>query len=426
MGSRIIFISLALAIIAAGLLFWLAPGWPVYAALALATVLLALLWRSVVMPKRTVMHGMELIAAQDFNNRLTTVGERDADRIVKLFNTMIDRLRNERLENLERESFLNLLVDASPMGVAMKDFDGRISMVNKAFVRLIGKQDPKDILGKKLNELDFDLRDGMLEVPLGENMVIRRGDVKMYRCYHLSFVKEGFPREFYLLESLTEEVMKAEKSAYEKVIRIISHEVNNTMGGVRSVLETLADINADDEDVCTVIESCENRCASLCDFISSYADVVKVPQPVLREENVNALLSALLPFLLNIAGDGIGISLDAGEDVGTVMLDKTLMEQVIVNVVKNAAESIRSSETLKPMIAISAIREKSHIILEIANNGLPITDEVSRQLFSPFFTTKRQGRGLGLTLVSEILNRHGANYSLRTGTDGITRFRIEF
>ena len=126
-----------------------------------------------------------------------------------------------------------------------------------------------------MTSLYSELASHMMEVPLGENRVIRGGDVRTYRCYHLSFIRAGFMRRFYLLESLTEEVMKAERAAYEKVIRVISHEVNNTMGGVRSVLQTLRDV-CEDPDIEEVVDSCDDRCVQMCDFISSYADVVKV------------------------------------------------------------------------------------------------------------------------------------------------------
>ncbi|MDE6226738.1 MAG: hypothetical protein K2M63_04405 [Muribaculaceae bacterium] len=93
--------------------------------LTLALLLMLIFYRMTVLPGRVVTRGFELLEAQDFNNRLVKVGERNADRMVRLFNSMIDRLRNERLRNMEQENFLHLLVDASPMGVLMLDLDGR-------------------------------------------------------------------------------------------------------------------------------------------------------------------------------------------------------------------------------------------------------------------------------------------------------------
>ena len=424
MGSKVLFILVSLCIVAVACMLYLLPPaqiWCIYVVCAMALVILFFLLRSVIVPADTAMKGMELIAAQDFNNRLTKVGEHNADKIVTLFNSLIDKLRNERLRNLEQDSFLRLLIDASPMGVMMLDFEGKVSMVNQSMLRITGIRSAEEMAGLDLLSLPTDLSGKMAEVPLGENRIIRRGDVRMYRCYHLSFIQTGFPRHFYLLESLTEEVMKAEREAYEKVIRIISHEVNNTMGGVKSVLELLHD-TTDEEDVREVIESCDDRCERMCSFISAYADVVKVPEPVLREVDFNREVSAMLPFLKEMAGDDIFLDFVSEESSLHVNIDIALIQQVIVNIVKNAVESIKG----KGYVEIRTGKKEGNVWIEISNNGSPISEEISRKLFSPFFTTKKEGRGLGLTLIGEILKRHKARFSLRTGYDRITRFHIDF
>ena len=305
MKSKFWFILLALCIVAIiGLAsIFHVPDYPwIYVAYAMAILSLIMLFRSIIKPHDTVIRGMELISAQDFNNRLTPVGEYNADKIVTLFNSLIDKLRLERLRNLEQDSFLRLLIDSSPMGVMMLDFDGKIVMINNSLCRITGIKGEQDALGRYPEDLPTDLAAKISAVPLGESRIIRRGDIRRYRCYHLSFMQSGFKRRFFLLESLTEEMMKAERAAYEKVIRTMSHEVNNTMGGVKSVLELLHD-TADDDELSEVIESCDDRCDRLCEFISSYARVVKVPAPVRQDADLNDTLSAMLPFLKGMIPD---------------------------------------------------------------------------------------------------------------------------
>ncbi len=420
-----LFIALMLSIVATIVLTAVLPEgerrW-IYVSGGLSLVVSLLLLRSVILPGERVARGMELLRAQDFNNRLTNVGQYDADRIVGLFNSMIDRLRNERLRNLEQESFLKLLIDASPMGVVMLDFDGHISMVNSSFLRITGLPAGIDMIGKRVNQLGSELAAKMEDVELGTNTVLRTGDVMMYRCYHLSFIQTGFRRRFYLLESLTEEVMKAERNAYEKVIRIISHEVNNTMGGVRSVLETIGMVS-EDEDIREVVESCDDRCDKMCRFVSSYADVVRVPDPVKTSVDLNVELEKMVPFLQQMTREGIALIAELPDDEVMASIDVSLMEQVIVNIVKNACESIDGDGWVR---ISTSLKENGKPVLEISNNGRQITEEESAQLFRPFFTTKRDGKGIGLTLISEILKKHGATFTLRTTSDGITRFRICF
>lgn len=424
MKSGLLFSLLAVSIPATAVLLLFLPHdrmWWAYVALGVSFLLLLMLWRSVIMPAAVARRGMELISSQDFNNRLISVGEHNADNVVALFNSLIDKLRGERLRNIEQEGFLRSLIEASPMGVMILDFDGKVNLINDSMLRITGIADGDAAKGQRIASLPTDMASKMAEVPLGKNVIIRRGDVRRYRCWHLSFVQTGFQRHFYLLESLTEEMMKAEREAYEKVIRIISHEVNNTMGGVKSVLELLHD-SVDEQDVKEVVESCDDRCEMLCSFIRAYADVVKVPEPVCRRVDLDKELTAMLPFLRGMAGSDISIDVDFEDSRLVADIDLSLIQQVVVNIVKNAAESISG----KGFIHIAGGRKGGNVWMEISNDGAPISEEVSQKLFSPFFSTKKEGRGLGLTLTGEILRRHSASFSLQTGSDRITRFYIEF
>ncbi|MDE6443283.1 MAG: PAS domain-containing protein [Muribaculaceae bacterium] len=403
--------------------------WEIISCLGVALLLMILFYRMTVLPGRVVSRGFELLEAQDFNNRLVEVGEGTADRTVRLFNTMIDRLRNERLLNMERESFLQFLIDASPMGVVMLDLDGRVSMANGAFLQLCGIREYEELDGKTLEELPPNLSRWLSGIPYQESVVFRPGDSRLFKGSHLSFVQNGFNRHFFLLENLTEEMIRAERKAYEKVIRIMSHEVNNTMGGVRTVFGMLIDDTEDDKELRDVLESCDRRCGEVCDFINAYADVVRLPSPQLQRLDLGDMLSENIPFLNTLAPEDVRIGLSTEGDL-TMTGDRTQLEQVIVNIVKNAVESFRDSEkdyTVEgKWIEISARSEDRSLILDISNNGKPIPESVASQLFSPFFTTKPEGKGLGLTLTGEILGSHNARWSLQTREDGITVFSIRF
>lgn len=397
------------------------PYWAWFIPTGIGIMATLTVFRGMYLPQSAVTRGMELIQSQDYNNRLVKVGEPSSDRIVVLFNSLIDKLRAERLQNREQESLLSLLIEASPMGVIMLDFDKRISMVNQAFLKIFGISKDSDIKGKKINELNEELVLKMTKIPLGKSEVIRQNNFKIYRIYHLNFFQEGFKREFFLLESLTDEIMKAEKAAYEKVIRTISHEVNNTMGGVRSVLEIIAD-SSDEPDIKKVVESCDRRCESMGNFIREYAEVVKLPKPVIKTFDLQNEIEVMFPFLLHLAPENISLTYNHKPEEFKINGDSALMQQVILNIVKNAVESIEG----EGKIDIDLSKDHNHIIMTISNNGIPIDPEVETQLFTPFFTTKPEGKGIGLTLIRDVLTHHSADYSLSTDSDGITRFTITF
>lgn len=397
------------------------PVWFFYMPVGLGLIGLIALLRGTILPIRVASRGFELIKSQDYNNRLVKVGEKNADRIIELFNSLIDKLRSERLINREQESLLSQLIDASPMGVVMLDFDRHISLVNSSFLKILGIKDNQTLSGKDFYSLKDDIVKEMIKVPLGSSQILRFGNFRVFRCYHLNFIKEGFKREFFLLESLTEEIRNAEKAAYEKVIRTISHEVNNTMGGVRSVLEIMESATQD-EELGEVIESCHNRCQQMCSFISEYADVVRLSAPVLKKIDLNSEIKKMTPFIRQMVPSSINLKVDVANYPIYIKGDAGQLQQVVINIVKNAVESIAGEGE----ISIDVKGEKEGVSLIISNNGEPIYEEVSKELFIPFFTTKPEGKGIGLTFIREVLNHHNADYSLKTHSDGITRFVITF
>lgn len=395
------------AALAAAAPFFLA-GTPLYvgeAVLAVLFVLGIIVYRRVLLPVMALKHGIDLLQAQDFSSRLAKVGSRDADNIGAVFNRMMDALKNERLRVMERNQFLDMLIEASPMGIVIYDFNGSISDMNSAARSLLDNDE---------------LRCATEELQRGEVRTVRLSDTRIYRLSSLTFLDRGFQRPFVLMESLSEEVRKVEKAAYGKVIRQMSHEVNNTVAGVTPVLDTLAAI-ADDPDLTETVTASSDRLLSLSRFVTNYAEMVKLPAPDLHEVNLTALVESMIPFLESLtAGREIRINTDVERENPVILrADPVQIEQVIVNIVKNSIESIAGSTGSGTV----TVRLTGHG-LEVADNGGGISPEVAENLFTPFFTTKNSGNGIGLMLVSEILHNHGFAFSLRTYADGITRFRI--
>ena len=217
-----------------GALFYIGEG-----VITFSLVFLVYFYRKVVKPLDIIGNGMELLREQDFSSRLTPVGQKEADRIVLVFNRMMEQLKDERLRLREQNHFLDLLVSASPMGVVILTLDGHISMLNAAALRFLDYSSSEEVRGRLLCELASPLAEEIERIPKDTTETIRLSDSMIYRCSRLSFVDRGFSHPFILVESLTSEVVKAEKKAYEKVIRMIAHEVNNTTAGITSTLDTV-------------------------------------------------------------------------------------------------------------------------------------------------------------------------------------------
>jgi nitrogen fixation/metabolism regulation signal transduction histidine kinase len=365
---------------------------------------------------------MDLLKEQDFNSRLRRVGQSDADRIVDIFNKMMKQLKDERLQLREQNHFLDLVVNASPLGVIILDLDDRILSVNPAVYKLFGLHSGENITGKQLNEIDNLLISELMKIETDRSQTIRLSDANIYKCTHSSFIDKGFHHSFFLIESLTEEVFKAEMKAYEKVIRMIAHEVNNTTAGITSTLDTLDSTLKEmgsAEDISNALQIAIERCYSMNRFITDFADVVRIPEPQLREQDLNALVISGKRFMETICRDrNIRIVMELSEISPVAPMDNLLFEQVLVNIIKNSAESIEQNG----IIFIRTNHEPPSI--EIADTGKGIDKETEARLFSPFFSTKPHGQGLGLIFIREVLLKHGYTFSLRTYPDGLTRFKI--
>lgn len=430
MRVRTFFLIFALLLVTTGALWvirlsgvaWVADA--VFGGISLVTlVFLWLFYRRIMKPFHSIENGMLLLKEQDFSSRLRTVGQYDADRIVQVFNRMMERLKTERLHVREQNQLFDLIAHSSPMGILILDLDRRISSMNPAAERFLGIPF-QSAGGTTLDECDFDLKDALQGLTMNEVRTVRLDDSNIYRCSCLSFLNNGFRHTFYLIELLTEEVNEAERKAYEKVIRMIAHEVNNTVAGVTSTLDTLdaaCEGMQDSEEMREVIRICIERSYNMAHFITNFANVVKIPDAILVRTDLNEVVRVNMQFMENLCNQhAITLRTSLSEIPVWVQMDVVLFQQVLINIFKNAVESIGCGGT------IYIRTQKTLPLLEVTDNGKGIDKETASKLFSPFFSTKPNGQGIGLMLVRDVLLKHHCTFSLRTDTDGLTRFRIQF
>lgn len=256
MKLRWMFALVALMVIAAGVILAMtlnevSAQWVVYIVegiMLFCLVVLLLFYRTTMRLIRSVSNGMDLLREQDFSSRLAHVNQREADRIVDVFNRMMDSLKNERLKLREQNHFLDLLIGASPMGILIFDQSEVITMGNKAAASFFGYDDSSDPIGRKLIGIPSPLAAVIKGMQPETIETVRLSNSKIYRCSRLSFMDSGYAHPFVLIEHLTSEMVKAEKKAYEKVIRMIAHEVNNSVAGVNSTLDTVASMLEEESD----------------------------------------------------------------------------------------------------------------------------------------------------------------------------------
>ena len=223
-----------------------------------------------------------------------------------------------------------------------------------------------------------------------------------------------------MIEELTTDILESEKKAYGKVIRMMAHEVNNTLGATDSILQTTRNYLAEDSflDLREALGVASDRNKKLTIFMRNFADVVRLPVPFKEKTDVVRLLKSVGTFMRPMAEQkGIRLETDFFETGEFWLdLDSGQMEQVFVNVIKNAIEACETGNSIQLKVSGGKML--------IRNNGKPIEQQAAIQLFNPFFSTKKDGQGIGLTLTKEILLSHGFTFSLTSGIDGWTVFEI--
>lgn len=381
-------------------------------------------YRKTVRPLQNISNGMDLLKEQDFSSRLRKVGQYEADKVVSIFNKMMEQLKNERLRLREQNEFMDLLIHASPMGVIVMNYDNEVADINPAGLRMLGLQHLDSIKGKKLSQCSEHVLIDLTAIKMNETDTLTLNDGAIYKCTLASFIDKGFPRSFYLIESLTDEVRRAEKKAYEKVIRMISHEVNNTTAGLTSTLDTVEkelEYVTNTEDMREAMRVCIERCYGMSKFITNFADVVKIPKAERTPTDLNALIKSSARFMeVMCTHRNIHLSYTLDENLSLIDLDASLFEQVLLNIIKNSAESIEQNGEIRIQTS------QNPRMITISDNGKGIPKHVESKLFSPFFSTKSFGQGIGLLFIREVLFQHHFAYSLRTDADGWTRFVIKF
>ena len=385
-------------------------------------------FRAFTRPFRILNAGIESIKDQDFSIKFLPVGQPDLDRLLDVYNRMIDRLREERTITSEKNFLLGKLIDASLSGIVILDADGRTGIINPSAERILNitatQKEPVPI-----ESLAAPWGEALSGLEEGGSVIVQGDGPGRYRCYRAHFMDRGVKRSFFFIEELTRELIQAERQGYEKVIRMISHEINNSVGAVNSIIDSSIGYfrttgKKGSGDFIDALHTASERLENLNSFTGRFSEIVQIPKPEISECDLRECVNHILVYFRGDLDAGrIRVETDFPATGPVIRFDNQQLELVLINILKNAIEAIGSRDE-GGLIRVSASGPPG--VLTIENDGTPITPDTGSCLFEPFFTTKKSGQGIGLTLIREILLNHGSEFSLRTREDGLTEFRIGF
>ncbi len=364
---------------------------------------------SYIRPLQSIANVLEALGDGDYSMRGRNINSDDAlGEVMTEVNSLSGTLHEQRLEALEAGVLLQKVI--ADVDIALFAFDGdqRLRLVNRAGAELF-EQTRDELRGKSARELG--LVDMLIESSgriVSHEFPSSRGRWEVRRR---SMREAGRPLDLLVITDVSRALRDEERQAWRRLVRVMGHEFNSSLTPIKSIAGTLRKLVSTEtlpgdwrDDTASGLAIIHDRAESLSRFMNAYARLARLPPPTRRDTD----LGTLIRRASSIYGDQVAL-LD-GPAVRT-RLDSDQIEQVLINLVKNAVEAVDESGTIE----ISWSSEKETVRIEILDDGVGLAN--TENLWVPFFTTKQGGTGLGLVLCREIVENHGGEISLTNRAD---------
>ena len=364
----------------------------------------------------------EFFAAVNYEDFTRRFVEDDVDVELKgAFNRIIQKFQNARAERDVQAGYLETVVRHVPVPFIAVRSDGSLSLVNNPARRLTGMPALHHI--DQLAELDPQLPTLMRNIEPGQQQLLQTKlrEIPAELRISVSEIRmSGDVERLYSIENLSGELTAREASAWRNLIRVLTHEIMNTLTPVTSLAQTattMLDDPAAAEDIREAVTTIARRSEGLMKFVARYRELLKVPQPDIGAVSVAEALQGV-GALLSDELQAVNFAIDVVPPSLEVQADSQLLDQVLLNLVRNAIDAMR--ETNSPQLGLSGQLDYGRVVIKVTDNGPGIADELIEQIFVPFFTTKRDGSGIGLSLCRQIMTAHGGDIVVNSDAGGTT------
>lgn len=354
------------------------------------------------------------------------------------FNEVLEAFRKARSEKEEHWQYLNSVVQQVRTGILSFDTEGNVQLVNANARKFIGVMSIKNI--HELIAINPKLYHAINSVEPGKGELYK-GNNELYLTVQATELRiRGVDVKLVTLQNIQPELQQQELEAWQNLTRVLRHEIMNSITPISSLTSTLREILDKEmekkenhyelqeegaDDLREGLSTIENRSKGLIKFIDAYREYTSLPKPVITSVRLKDLIEKVAQLLkTDLKKTQIDFQYQCSSEYLTIQADAEMIEQVLINLLKNAVEAL--SETDKPILKLIGRYDENVVKIEVIDNGSGIIKEAIENIFVPFYTTKRTGSGIGLSLSRQIMQMHNGSINVESEPDVQTIFTLRF
>jgi nitrogen fixation/metabolism regulation signal transduction histidine kinase len=401
---------------------------------------LAEVFRFVSQTNRKLTRFLESVKYSDFISGFTSdhkLGKSFKDLNIA-FNEVLEAFRKARSEKEEHWQYLNTVVQQVRTGILSFDTEGDVQLMNANARKFIEVQNLKNI--HELKEINPKLYQTLIDVQPGKG-ALYKGTNELYLTIQATELRiRGNDVKLMTLQNIQPELQKQELEAWQNLTRVLRHEIMNSITPISSLTSTLKDILEYDltqkenhyelkqegaEDLKEGLNTIENRSKGLIKFIDAYREYTSLPNPKVKMVRLKDMIEKVAMLMRQeMKKHNINFRYECSSEYLTIQVDEEMIEQVLINLLKNAAEA--AAESINAHIELVGRYDGTRVRIEVIDNGPGIIPEAIEHIFVPFYTTKKSGSGIGLSLSRQIMQLHHGTLTVESQPDVRTIFTLRF
>ncbi|MDA0709120.1 MAG: ATP-binding protein [bacterium] len=351
------------------------------------------------------------------------------------FNEVLHAFMKTRADKEEHFQYLQTVVQHIGIGLVCYEAGGRVELINSAALRLLRRSHIRDI--HELESLSVPLVNTLLKLRSGEKALVKvKDDGEMLQLVVCATQLRMRGKTFTVasVQNIQGELEEQEMEAWQKLIRVLTHEIMNSITPISSLASTVRGMipakgSGEFEalpDVHIALETIETRSQGLLHFVESYRELTRIPKPDFQIFPVSDLFARIGALMgTEITGQGVALQTRVSPETLELTADPDLVDQVLINLIRNALHAMKGR--IDSRMDLSAqLDRRGRVVIRVCDNGTGILADVQERIFIPFFTTRRDGSGIGLPLSRQIMRVHGGTISVFSRVEEETVFTLRF